>query len=310
MTSLRAARWAKPKPWIIDTHTHFKGEEQVAFESKAKKRHPKDTLGQVVEAEDYRELADRLSIDSTLVVEAVDQDKPAFNDWVIGQAKSDLICGYVARGDLSSPDFGEHHERYLKSGYLNGYRFRMDELAGYLDDEAARGNLKRLEDEGLVVDLLIDHSQADDALRLAREFPKLAVVVNHCLRARMEGDAINDDWEKAVRNLAKHPNVAMKISSIVNFADVKAFGDAAPSDLDHYLPVLEPCFEAFGEDRVIFGTNWGVCTHFGPVDDVVRIVTEFLESKGGEALRKGMRDNAIRIYKIQRKHLRTPEAGG
>ena len=62
--------------------------------------------------------------------------------------------------------------------------------------------------------------------------------------------------------------------------------------------------EAFGEDRVIFATNWGVCEHFGKVEDVVRIVKEFLESKGGKALRKGMRENAIRVYGIPKENLR------
>ncbi|MEM1443179.1 MAG: hypothetical protein AAGF67_12610, partial [Verrucomicrobiota bacterium] len=47
-------------PWIIDPHTHFKGEEQIALEGKKGKRHPKDSLGQVVVPEDYRALADRL----------------------------------------------------------------------------------------------------------------------------------------------------------------------------------------------------------------------------------------------------------
>ena len=76
------------------------------------------------------------------------------------------------------------------------------------------------------------------------------------------------------------------------------------SDLKAYLPVLEPSFDAFGEDRVIFATNWGVSSHFGPVDDVVRIVKEFLSSKGDAALRKGMRDNAIRVYGIDTGRLR------
>lgn len=291
-------------PRIIDPHTHFKGPAQVAFESKATKRDPKDTLGQVLTPEDYRALADRLGIQSTLVVEAVDQDQPQFNDWVLDQAKSDLVCGYVARGDLSAEDFGEHYERYRKSGYLNGYRFRFDELRGYLDSEVARGNLKRLEEDGMVVDLLIEPEHASGAVRLAREFPKLSIVINHCFRARMKGGVIDDEWKAAVAATAKQPNVHCKISSIINFDDVRAFGKPASTDLEHYLPVLDHCFAAFGEDRVIFATNWAVCTHFGKVDDVVRIVTDFLRSKGDSALGKGMRENALRVYRIRKEFLR------
>ncbi|MDP7018099.1 MAG: amidohydrolase family protein, partial [Pirellulaceae bacterium] len=292
------------KPWIIDTHTHFKGEQQVALERRAKRRDPRDTLGRVVVPEDFRQVADRLGIQSTIIVEAVEQEHPQFNRWVLGEAKSDLVCGYVARGDLVSEAFGKNYEEYRASGYLLGYRFRFDELHGYLDNPAARRNLQRLERDGMVVDLLVEPPQAKDVLRLAGEFPKLKIVINHCFRARMKDGETSPQWRRAVSDCGKHSNVYCKISSIVNFSEAAPFGRPAPSQLDPYLPVLQPCFDAFGEDRMIFATNWGVCTHFGKVDDVVGIVTQFLESQSKTALKKGMRDNAIRIYGIDPKHLR------
>ena len=293
------------KPWIIDPHTHFKGKAQIAYEATIRERNPKDTLGHVVLPENYRALADRLAIQSTLIVEAVDQDQPQFNDWVLGQAKSDLVCGYVARGDLSSKQFVTRHQAYLKTGYLKGYRFRFEELRGYLGSEVARKNLKRLENDGIVVDLLIETPQVKDVVRLATAFPKLKIVINHCFRAKLEKDGqMSAEWHAAIRSCARFPNVHMKISSILNFSDAKPFVERAPNDLKTYLPVLDPCFEAFGADRLIFATNWGVSAHFGSVDDVVRIVSEFLKSKGEAALRKGMRENAIRVYGINGKHLR------
>ena len=292
------------EPWIIDPHTHFKGQEQIDFESRTLKRDPRNSLGHVVVPEDYRAVADRLGIQSTLVVEAVDQDQPRFNDWLLKEAKSDLVCGYVARGDLTQPAFSQNFKRYRNTGYLKGYRFRFDELHGYLSDDLARTNLKTLESEGMVVDLLIESQHAQDVIRLAKEFPTLKIVVNHCFRAKLKDGRMSDDWVSAVRNCAEYPNVYCKISSILNFTDSKPFDERAPSDLETYLLILEECFAAFGEDRVIFATNWGVSAHFGPVDDVVRIVKEFLQMKGRSALRKGMRDNAIRIYTIESQHLR------
>ena len=73
-------------PWIIDPHTHFKGEEQIALEGKKGPRDPRNSLGQVVVPEDYRDLADRLEIQATLITEAIDQDQPQFNDWIFEQA--------------------------------------------------------------------------------------------------------------------------------------------------------------------------------------------------------------------------------
>ena len=187
---------------------------------------------------------------------------------------------------------------------MNGYRFRREELNGYLSNETARKHLRRLEEDKMVIDLLIDPSHAKDVIRLAEEFPNLAIVINHCFRARMIDGNVDNDWKKAVEDSAQFPNVFMKISSILNFAGTKPYTETAPGDLDYYLPVLEPCFDAFGEDRVIFATNWGVAAHFGEIDDVVRIVSEFLSSKGESALRKGMRENALRVYRISEELLR------
>ena len=290
--------------WIIDTHTHFKGAEQIAVESKIRKRNPKDTLGQVIEPEDYRAVANRLGIQSTMVVEAVEQDHPQFNDWLLEQAKSDLICGYVARGDLNSDDFLKNYNRYRKSGYLKGYRFRTDELHGYLGNSKAIGHLKTLEKDGMVIDLLVEHRHADDVIQLAKQFPKLKLVINHCFRVKIEDGQLNQNWKAAVKACSMYPNVYCKLSSIINFAGTKSFTESAPTDLKTYQSILDHCYESFGQDRVIFGTNWAVCTHFGQVDHVVRIVSEFLRSKGELALRKGMRDNAIQVYGIEAKHLR------
>ncbi len=298
-------RLAAADPWIIDPHTHFKGKEQIALEQKTVKRDPKNSLGHVIVPGDYRKIADRLEIQSTLITEATGQDQLQFNDWVFEKAKSsDLVCGYTAREDLSASSFLERHERYLETGYLNGYRFRFDELRGYLADETARAHLERLVEDSLVVDLLIDPAHAPDVIRLAQEFPKLKIVINHCFRARMTNNEVSDTWLKAVRDCAAFPNVHMKISSIIDFAGTKPFVESAPREMAYYLPVLDPCFDAFGEDRVIFATNWGVSAHFGKVDDVVRIVKEFLASKGTAVLRKGMRENALRVYRINPSHLR------
>ena len=154
--------------------------------------------------------------------------------------------------------------------------------------------------------VVVSTQHADDVVRLAEEYPELSIVINHCFRAGLVDGDVSEDWKSAVRTCSEFPNVFCKISSIINFAGTEPFEQRAPSDLKTYLPVLETCFEAFGEDRVIFATNWGVCTHFGPVDDVVRIVSEFLTSKGDAALRKGMRENALRIYRIDTKYLREP----
>ena len=289
--------------YIIDTHTHFKGEAQIKRQvERGQQKDPKNTLTQVVTAEDYRELADRLNIAATLVVEAIDHTDVDLNAWIFEQVKnSDLLCGYVARENLSDPEFAARYEKWKATGYLNGFRLRREELARCLADDLARENIARLAREDMVVDLLITLDQHPDALTLARDYPNLKIVLNHAYSARMTDGQISDEWKRAVSETSQHPNVYMKISSILNFAGV---AKPAPNDLDHYRDILDHCYDSFGEDRVIFGTNWGVCTHWGSVDNVVRIVEEFLAPKGEVITRKAMRDNAMRVYGISPEKVR------
>lgn len=292
------------KPWIIDPHTHFKGPTQIEYERQHVQRVPQDSLGQVVTAENYRGVANRLQIRSTLVIEACDQDKPEFNDWAINEARSELICGYIARGDLTDPEFPDHFQRYNKTGYLNGFRFRFDELHGYLDNELARKHLHLLEDHGMVVDLLIEASHADDVSALAVAYPSLRIVINHCFRAKIIDHDISLELKSAIIQCARHSNVYCKISSINNFSEVLPFTVSAPTDLEYYLPILNPVYDAFGSDRVIFATNWGVSAHFGSVDNVKKIIMEFLEPKGQLVMNRAMYRNALRVYNIRRRYLR------
>ena len=293
------------KPWIIDPHTHFKGEEQIAYEALTKEWHPDNSLGKVIKPEDYRLVADRLGLRSTLVVEACDQDKPEYNDWVLRQVKeSDLLCGYIAREDLTTTDFLIHHRRYQRTGFLNGYRFRFDELNGYLNDPLARQHLAVLERQGLVIDLLIEASHADDVVSLSRDFPRLKIVINHCFRAKIVDGDISHELKVAIKKCAAQKNVFCKMSSINNFSEVAPFTDPAPTDLKYYLPILDPVYDAFGANRLLFATNWGVSAHFGKVDNVKDIVMAYLKPKGKRVVDNVMSRNAMTFYNIKRKYLR------
>ncbi len=293
------------KPWIIDPHTHFKGEAQVADEATRNQWHAQNSLGKVIKPADYRPVADRLQLRSTLVVEACDQDKPEYNDWVLEQAAaSELLCGYVARADLTQKEFLTHHRRYQKTGFLNGYRFRFDELNEYLNHDLAREHLALLEAENLVVDLLIEASHADDVVALAQDFPSLKIVVNHCFRAKIIDGKISEELRTAITRCAAQPNVYCKMSSINNFSEVAPFTEPAPTEVQYYYPILDPVYEAFGADRLIFATNWGVSAHFGSVDNVKQMVLDYLEPHGKRVVDKVMFKNAISVYNIKRKYLR------
>ena len=94
------------------------------------------------------------------------------------------------------------------------------------------------------------------------------------------------------------------MSSINNFSEVEPFTEPAPTTLKYYLPILNPVYDAFGPDRIIFATNWGVSAHSGSVDNVKDIVLAYLTPKGQRVVDKVMFRNALGFYSIKRKNLR------
>jgi predicted TIM-barrel fold metal-dependent hydrolase len=85
----------------------------------------------------------------------------------------------------------------------------------------------------------------------------------------------------------------MKVSGLVEGAGRPG---NAPAELDFYRPVLDTIWEAFGEDRVIFGSNWPVSSRFARYDQVLWIVRDYFEPKGRGVAGKYFFRNAERVY--------------
>jgi predicted TIM-barrel fold metal-dependent hydrolase len=97
-----------------------------------------------------------------------------------------------------------------------------------------------------------------------------------------------------MRAAAANERVYCKVSALVE-GTRKTHGDA-PADVDFYRPVLDALWETFGEDRLIYGSNWPVSNRAAPYATVYNIVHAYFEQKGRLALEKFLRRNAIAAY--------------
>jgi len=97
-----------------------------------------------------------------------------------------------------------------------------------------------------------------------------------------------------MRGAAKAPNVFCKISALVEGA--ARDGKKAPLDLEFYRPTLDVVWDAFGEDKVIYGSNWPVCEFAADYRNVQRLSMEYVGQKGVEPLKKFCALNAARAY--------------
>jgi L-fuconolactonase len=112
--------------------------------------------------------------------------------------------------------------------------------------------------------------QLPAALTLVDRLPDQPFVLDHCGKPRIR-DGVREPWTTHVRELARHPNVCCKVSGLVTEA---AWEGWQPEDLHPYLDVV---FEAFGTDRLMFGSDWPVCLVAGDFERVTELIERYTD---------------------------------
>ncbi|HME66045.1 MAG TPA: amidohydrolase family protein, partial [Streptosporangiaceae bacterium] len=136
---------------------------------------------------------------------------------------------------------------------------------------------------GLVYDLVITAGQLGQATRAAAAVPELTFVLDHLGKPPI-ASGHTDPWEADLRGLAAQPNTSAKLSGLVTEADWHYWKVA---DL---RPYAEVALDAFGPARMMFGSDWPVCTLAASYPDVLaaaRDLTAGLSPAGREAVFAG-----------------------
>jgi len=275
---------------VVDTHTHF-------YDPSRPQGVPwpgKDTpLYRTVLPADWHAVAGPVGVTQTIVVEASPWVED--NQWVLDIAKNEKsIVGLVGNLDPRDADFSKHLSRFAKNPIFRGIRWRSD----LVPIERDRDVLVRAANELKELDLQLDLNGPCQALplanRLAAEVPDLRIVINH-LGGSGDPQSIHADWHANVREIARRENVFMKVSALPE--QVRCEPGQAPADTQYYLPILDHLWECFGEDRLIFGSNWPVSDRGAPYDVVYKIVSEYFADKGQTATEKYFWKNSQVAYR-------------
>lgn len=91
---------------------------------------------------------------------------------------------------------------------------------------------------------------------------------------------------------AKHPNVFCKVSALVEQTSKKP----APGEVAYYTPVLDSLWTFFGEDRLLFGSNWPVSNGGAPYETLMDITQDYFTAKGEKAAAKFFHGNSQNAY--------------
>lgn len=160
--------------------------------------------------------------------------------------------------------------------------------AGIVGSAAFRRGVGALRRHGFVLDLLMNPYQADEVAILARDFPDLRILVNHCGTPVDRDEAGLERWRAGLRRMAECPNIAIKVS---NFG---AYGT------DRSLPALRAtvmaCIEAFGTHRALFGTDYPVARRNMRYADMVSAFAAIVAAFSPAEQRALFHDNARAWY--------------
>ncbi|MFF4762218.1 amidohydrolase family protein [Streptomyces sp. NPDC001292] len=211
-------------------------------------------------------------------------------------AGHDLIAGVVGWTDLTRPDVADELARLraLPGGrFLKGIRHQVQ---GEPDPEwllraDVRRGLAAVADAGLAYDLVVLPHQLAACAEAAAILPGLTFVLDHLGKPPIASGEL-EPWASAVAALAGRPNTVCKLSGMVTEADLAAWKTA---DLRPYAEVV---LEAFGPDRLMYGSDWPVCTLAAPYEEVLataRDLTSALTEHERTAVFEG---TATRVYKL------------
>jgi predicted TIM-barrel fold metal-dependent hydrolase len=272
---------------IIDTHIHIfdtARSQGVPWPEKTN-----SVLYKPAMPDRYRSIAVPLGITGAIVVEASPWLED--NQWVLDvAAKNPIIVGVVGNLEPGKPEFSKQLERFHRNPLFRGIRYGNlwgRNLATEIAKPQFIADLKLLSKAGLSLDTANPDPELIGAvLRLTDQVPDLRVIIDHL--PQMKEKAHGRDLEE----LGKRPQVFVKLSEVFRRIDGQV-----PKDLAVYRPTLDSLYSTFGEDRVLYGSDWPNSDTWRPYPEVLRLVQDYFVTKGPAAAEKYFSKNSVAAYR-------------
>ena len=290
-----------PPPFpIIDTHIHLfdKTRPEGAPYPRDVPGGGEPVQGMIALPNRYQAITAPFGVVGAIVVEA--SPRLDDNQWVLDvAANAPNIVGLVGRIDPADEAFGQHLDRLQQNPLFLG--IRQGRLHLGLDDPSYIANLKLLADAdcSLDVDTPRQGMTATEVLvKLLDKAPSLRLVMDHLPDVRFPDRAAKDRYLTYLRELGQRPQVYIKLSEVV-----RAWGGRVSTSLYVYKDWLDELWEIFGEDRVMFGSDWpqSETLEFNSYPNVFRVAQAYTRSKGPAVMEKVFWKNSLKPYRwVQR----------
>jgi predicted TIM-barrel fold metal-dependent hydrolase len=239
---------------IIDTHLHLIYRDRLRYPWLA----DVPPLNRDFSYETYAVEARRCGITDAIhmEVDVAPDDIEAETRNVEGLAglPQSLLRGAVSSCRPEDEGFPAFLERQLANPFVKGFRRVLHVVPDELSEGATfRANIKRLAEASRPFDLCVRPDQIGKAIALADLAPSVQFVLDHCGVPAIK-DRAEHPWRERIAEIAGRPNVAVKISGVVAYAEPETW------TVDDIRAYVEHAIESFGWDRVVWGSDWPVCT--------------------------------------------------
>jgi L-fuconolactonase len=207
-----------------------------------------------------------------------------------------FVAGVVGWVDLCAADLCDRLQHFSAFPALRGFRHVAQSEPDdqfLVRDDFVHG-VSMLRQFGFTYDILIYARQLSAAVALVEKLPDQAFVLDHIGKPNVKAREI-DRWAEGIRALAANPRVYCKISGLITEADWNSWR------ADDFKPYLDVVFDAFGADRLMFGSDWPVCLLAGTYSQTKSLVDDCVCGWPESDRRKLFGGNAVRFYGLTQK---------
>lgn len=277
---------------IVDTHQHLWDLDKLPYSWTANQ--PK--LNRSFRMEDYLVATERIEIVKSVHVEA-DIDEAFIADETryileLSERDDNPLSGVVANARPEYDNFRDSLLPFAKHPNLKGIRRLLQSEPDELSTTTTfRENIRSLEEWGLSFDICVRDHQLPVAIQLVKDCPNVIFILDHCGNPDIKNRNY-DLWRERIIEIADLPNVVIKVSGIVVNTDVENW---AVEDL---RLAVEHVIASFGWDRVMFGSDWPVCTLAASYRQWFDALNFLVKDASEENKRKLFKENAERVYRL------------
>jgi L-fuconolactonase len=205
---------------------------------------------------------------------------------------SPSIVGVVGWVPFCDVNVEEHIMHYAENSKMVGFRHIIQDEA---DDQFMlrydfNNGIRLLSRYALCYDLLIFERHLPQSIAFVDKHPELSIIVDHIGKPRIRKNDFDHSWAKHIRLLAERDHVCCKLSGLVT--EVRD----AEWDSELLQPYFDTVLDAFGANRVLFGSDWPVCLLRSEYDQWLQVVSSMIAPLTATEQAAIMGENAARIY--------------